>query len=138
MLKKLKQYLMGNCVATIINILSLPFILKLIEPRYYGIYSIFMIFYNLFSSIISVGLEYSFMRYYYEEENKELLAKNILFIIFKIELFVVIIYILLEKYTNIFLIKYDFDVKIQYLQTTVKWCQQNRCKMPVASLKSCQ
>lgn len=24
------------------------------------------------------------------------------------------------------------------LQTTVKWCQQNRCKMPVASLKSCQ
>lgn len=115
MLKKLKQYLMGNCVATIINILSLPFILKLIEPRYYGIYSIFMIFYNLFSSIISVGLEYSFMRYYYEEENKELLAKNILFIIFKIELFVVIIYILLEKYTNIFLIKYDFDVKIQYL-----------------------
>lgn len=24
------------------------------------------------------------------------------------------------------------------VQTTVKWCQQNRCKMPVASLKSCQ
>ena len=27
---------------------------------------------------------------------------------------------------------------IMLLQTTVKWCQQNRCKMPVASLKSCQ
>ena len=30
------------------------------------------------------------------------------------------------------------DWEMKFVQTTVKWCQQNRCKMPVASLKSCQ
>lgn len=46
---------------------------------------------------------------------------------------------ILDKDENVYKenIDYFLDSNRQ-VQTTVKWCQQNRCKMPVASLKSCQ
>lgn len=78
LLKKFFSFSIGSYISLIIGFFSLPIITRIISPEQYGIFSFFLLITNLGNSLLILGLEQGFARYFYEEKNKTLLLYNCL------------------------------------------------------------
>ncbi|MFV0577715.1 MAG: lipopolysaccharide biosynthesis protein [Fusobacterium ulcerans] len=117
MFSKLKDYFVGTFIGAILNVLAIPIIVRMISPEYFGLFSIFMIFYNTFSLVFSFGLEHFFMRYFFEVgKDKYLLTKIILKLILILDsIFIVGIYIIKILNIRIFESFFKLDNKLLLL-----------------------
>lgn len=117
MFNKLKDYFVGTFIGAMLNILAIPIIVRMISPEYFGLFSIFMIFYNIFSLIFSFGLEHFFLRYFFEnEKDKYLLTKTIVKFILVLDfVFIIGIYILKNLNIKIFESFFKLDNRLLLL-----------------------
>lgn len=71
LLKKFIQFAFGNGVVLILGFLSSPIITRLILPEEMGKYSMFNTICNLVFLVVTLGLDQAYVRYFYEEEEKD-------------------------------------------------------------------
>ncbi len=67
-IKKFLSFSIGGYISTFIGILTVPLITRIISPEQYGIFSIFNTFSEVLSTICCLGMEQSFVRFFYSEE----------------------------------------------------------------------
>lgn len=60
----------GTILSMLLGIFNAPIITRLVEPEAYGRYSTFLMYGNLGASILYLGLDQSFIRYFYESKEK--------------------------------------------------------------------
>jgi Membrane protein involved in the export of O-antigen and teichoic acid len=70
LIKKLLDYAIGSGLALIIGFISSPIISRLIDPVDMGKYSMFTLFAGITSTVMAYGTDQSFVRFYYEEDEK--------------------------------------------------------------------
>lgn len=68
--KKFIQFAMGNGIVLIIGFISSPIITRIISPEEMGKFSMFNTITNLLLLIVLLGIDQSYVRYYYEENEK--------------------------------------------------------------------
>lgn len=81
-IKKFLSFSIGGYISTFIGVLTVPLITRIISPKQYGIFSIFNTFSEVLSIICCLGMEQSFVRFFYSEklENRgKLLYKSLYF-----------------------------------------------------------
>lgn len=67
-IKKFLSFSVGGYISTFIGVLTVPLITRIISPEQYGIFSIFNTFSEVLSIICCLGMEQSFVRFFYSEE----------------------------------------------------------------------
>ncbi|WP_455537664.1 lipopolysaccharide biosynthesis protein [Terrisporobacter sp.] len=78
LLKKFIQFAYGNGIVLFLGLISSPITTRLINPNEMGKFSMFNTFSNLVLIVIMLGLDQSYVRYYFEEneENRPLLLRK--------------------------------------------------------------
>lgn len=69
-LKNLIGFSFGPVISLLIGFLTVPIITRIVTPAEYGYGVLFLISTNLIFIISSLGMDQSFIRFYYEEKNK--------------------------------------------------------------------
>ncbi|MGR5966737.1 oligosaccharide flippase family protein [Bacillus cereus] len=80
LLKKFMEYALGSGIVLIIGFISSPLNTRLFSPTEFGKFSMFLLITNVINALLLVGLDQSFVRYFYEEEEQvrgKLLYKNL-------------------------------------------------------------
>lgn len=80
MIKSILQYALGNIVILFIGIVTTPIVTRFISPEQFGRYSLFSAITLLIVQVTPLGLEQSYVRFYYEVPNaqrQKLLYKTI-------------------------------------------------------------
>ena len=101
-------YFFQNIFSAIVPLISLAIFTRVFSPREYGVYASLIIFGNLFSSIITFGLNFSYEKLFFEldENNRSVLLQSILLFCFLIFiLFLLPIYVFGNTIINYFEIK---------------------------------
>ncbi|MGG0175255.1 lipopolysaccharide biosynthesis protein [Gottfriedia acidiceleris] len=80
LVEKFFQYAIGSGITLLLGFISSPLTTRLINPENFGKFSMFTLFANVSNLIILLGLDNSFVRYFYEETpgNRKKLLFNIL------------------------------------------------------------
>lgn len=106
----MKQYLkgffsfsIGTWIRAVVSFLSTPIISYLIIPEEFGRASMFTLAYNIALLISLMGLDQSFIRYYYEEQNKSKIFWNCLIPSTVFGIIISLISLFLEKSLSILL-----------------------------------
>lgn len=68
LLRKFLSFSMGNWIVLIISLVSTPIMTRILSPEDYGTLSLFLIVINLFNIISLLGIDQSFIRFYYESD----------------------------------------------------------------------
>lgn len=71
LIKGFLEYALGSGVLLLLGFLSSPIITRLFDPSEFGKFSMFLLFSNIVSIIIVMGMDQSFVRYFYLEENNQ-------------------------------------------------------------------
>ena len=66
------SFSIGNWIVLVIGLISAPLITRIIEPTEYGKYSMFTMYANIFMLIITCGLDQSYVRFFYEEDEQKI------------------------------------------------------------------
>lgn len=69
--KKFFDYAMGSGIVLLLGFISSPLITRLISPSEFGKFSMFNLFISILGVIILLGLDHSFVRYFYEEKEED-------------------------------------------------------------------
>lgn len=69
-IKKFFAFSIGSWISLVLGFISAPLITRLVLPEEYGIFSMFNLVTNVFSVILILGLDQSFVRFYYEEQSE--------------------------------------------------------------------
>ncbi len=70
LIRKFLSFSIGNWVVLIIGLIATPLITRIISTDNYGKFSMFNLYINIFMIVITCGIDQSFVRFYYEEEEK--------------------------------------------------------------------
>ncbi|MGG2024823.1 oligosaccharide flippase family protein [Gottfriedia sp. S16(2024)] len=70
LLNKFLEYALGSGIVLLLGLISSPINTRLFSPNEFGKYSMFILFSSLIGSIILMGLDNSFVRFFYEEEKE--------------------------------------------------------------------
>ena len=68
--KKFIEFGIGNLIVLITGFISSPIITRLILPEEFGKFSMFNTLTSLFSFILMLGLDQSYIRFFYEEDEE--------------------------------------------------------------------
>lgn len=71
LLKKFLEFAFGNGIVLILGFISSPITTRLINPNEMGKFSMFNTFTNLFLVIVLLGLDQSYVRYYFDENERD-------------------------------------------------------------------
>lgn len=106
LLKKFIQYAIGNIVVLILGFISSPLITRLISPDEMGKFSMFNMFTSLLIIIVTLGVDQSYVRYYYDIEVKErsLLLKVCFRISMIVNLVVSVVMLAMYKYISQYIV----------------------------------
>ena len=80
LVKKFMEYALGSGIVLILGFVSSPLNTRLFTPVEYGKFSMFLLMANIINAVVLVGLDQSFVRYFYEEDEHNrgrLLYKNL-------------------------------------------------------------
>lgn len=102
LIKKFMQFGMGNIIVLMLGFISSPLITRLISPEQMGKFSMFSTVCNLLLIICTLGLDQSYVRFFFEEEEQlrgSLLRKSISIPI-KISVLISIIMLFFYKYIS--------------------------------------
>ncbi len=106
----MKQYIKGflsfsagTWIRAVVSFFSTPVISYLIVPEEFGRAAIFTLFYNIALLVSLMGLDQSYVRYYYQEEKKSELFWSCMFLPFVLGVSVSFIFIFFESPFNIVL-----------------------------------
>lgn len=66
--KRFMEYAVGSGIVLLLGFVSSPINTRLFSPEEFGKFSLFQLVTNIISTIILLGLEQSFVRYFYEEQ----------------------------------------------------------------------
>ncbi|CAM5184982.1 hypothetical protein UACE39S_01435 [Ureibacillus acetophenoni] len=72
---KFLSFSFGSWVNAVLGIVSIPLITRLVSIEEYGQLSLFALSLNILLLVVSLGMDYSFVRFYYEEKNPQNLLK---------------------------------------------------------------
>ncbi|MGG7164297.1 lipopolysaccharide biosynthesis protein [Clostridium ihumii] len=116
LLNKFLSFSIGSWVTFIIGIFSAPIITRMFNPEQYGIYSNFELYCTLAMIIIMFGIDQSFVRFFYVEEEQD--RKRLLFRCLKVPIItnivLVIIIILFREQISNFLFE-EYSVKLMLI-----------------------
>ncbi|WP_346939695.1 oligosaccharide flippase family protein [uncultured Clostridium sp.] len=70
LLRKFLSFSVGNWVVLVIGLISAPLITRIIDPAEYGKFGLFTMYVNIVMLIITCGLDQSYVRFFYEEEEQ--------------------------------------------------------------------
>lgn len=101
MLKKFLSFSLGSVGAILLSIITLPILTRLISPDEFGIATIFMNIGLILSILVLGGYDQAFVRFYYENNNFNLLKKALLLSLINLVIVILIIWILKEPIENI-------------------------------------
>lgn len=107
--KLLKQFLsfsIGSWITIIMAIITTPYVTRIISPEEFGKYNIFVLYCSIFMCLLTLGLDQSFIRFYYKEKTEArylLLRKTLM-----IPLMVLIIVLILSYPFRTEIFKYIF------------------------------
>ncbi len=115
LLKKFIEFAFGSGINLILGFISSPIITRLIMPDNYGKFSMFNTVVNLTMVVIMMGLDQSYVRFFYEEE--ELNRKNLLIQSIKIPMIINIIFsigliIFFKPVSNFIVGKISFSITL--------------------------
>uniref|UniRef100_UPI0013DF311D lipopolysaccharide biosynthesis protein n=1 Tax=Thermosipho globiformans TaxID=380685 RepID=UPI0013DF311D len=96
-IKMFFSFSIGTWVRAIIGFFSTPIISYLILPEEFGRASMFTLAYNIALLVTLLGLDQSFVRYYYEEEDKNNVFWSCLFPSVILGFLVSLFFIVFEK-----------------------------------------
>ncbi|MEW8994720.1 lipopolysaccharide biosynthesis protein [Clostridium sp.] len=68
LLRKFLSFSVGNWLVLIIGLISSPIITRIIDPSEYGKFGMFNLYANILMLIITCGLDQSYVRFFYEED----------------------------------------------------------------------
>lgn len=88
LVKKFIDYALGSGILLLLGFISSPLSTRLFSPEEFGKFSMFLLYANIINIIISMGLDQSFIRYFYQEEGNQ---NRLLYRTLKIPLVVCII-----------------------------------------------
>lgn len=94
LLDKFIKYAIGNGIVLILGLISSPIITRIISPSEMGKYSMFTTVIGMLLSVVLLGIDQAFVRFYYEEEEgiSKLLKRCIILpIIFSLIIFILMI-----------------------------------------------
>lgn len=66
--KKFMSFALGNVITLIISVVTVPIVTRILSPEQYGRASMFTLATSMISTIILMGCEQSFVRFFYEEK----------------------------------------------------------------------
>lgn len=70
LLRKFLSFSVGNWLVLVIGLISAPLITRIIDPAEYGKFGLFTMYVNIVMLIITCGLDQSYVRFFYEEEEQ--------------------------------------------------------------------
>lgn len=111
-IRKFLSFSIGGYISTFIGVLTVPLITRIISPEQYGIFSIFNTFSEILSIICCLGMEQSFIRFFYAEEleNRGKLLYNSLCLPFVTSLFVFTLIFLFKDKISTFVFNESNDL----------------------------
>lgn len=83
----------GTIINVLIGFLTTPVITRMVDPTQYGQLSMFNTYSNIFMLVLSLGLDQSFMRFFYREDDIEYKRKLLNTCCFKPVLIIVVVFI---------------------------------------------
>lgn len=113
LLKKFLSFSIGGYINILIGLFTVPITTRMLTPEQYGISSLVTTITSLLFVFCCLGLEQGFVRFFYDEEekNRGRLLYNCLYYPFFLTVFVSGLLILLKKQVSIFIIgKYDINI----------------------------
>lgn len=115
LLKKFIEFAFGNGIALILGFISSPIITRLVIPEEFGKFSMFNTITNLILILVMLGLDQSYVRFFYEEDEEvrgNLLTKSIKYPLV-VNLFISLILIIFYKpMSEIIIGRYSYFVII--------------------------
>ena len=81
-LKKIFGFSLGPVVSAIIGFITIPITSNLIDADQFGLASMYNLLNNILTIVILVGIDQAYMREFNEEEDKEKLFTNAIFVPF--------------------------------------------------------
>lgn len=102
-LKRLLLFSIGPIGASVLSFITIPIITSSISPNDFGIGNIFLLYLGLFISVCYLGIDQAFTREFYEEQNKENLFKNAIFLPLVFSSFITILILIFPKLTAEFI-----------------------------------
>ena len=66
--KKFMSFALGNIITLVISVVTVPIVTRILSPEQYGKASMFTLATSVISTIILMGCEQSFVRFFYEEK----------------------------------------------------------------------
>lgn len=112
---KFMEYAIGSGLSLIIGLITSPIITRLISPEEYGKSSMFGVVVSVSTIILALGLDQSFVRFYYEEKEEarnKLLMKALMISLITSFLFSLILLEFKEKITIYLFNEYDINIII--------------------------
>lgn len=105
--KKFMEYGVGSIITLLLGFITSPIITRIISPEQNGKFSMFNTVTNLLMLIVMLGLDQSYVRYYYEEEpcNRGKLLRQCIRAPLITNLFVAVLLIIFYKQISIFIIQ---------------------------------
>lgn len=115
LLKKFAQYAIGNAIVLLLGLISSPIITRLIKPEQMGKYSMFDTITNMLLVVLVLGLDQSFVRFYFDEEENnrgKLLQSTIRIPIIISLILCIIIFIFYKPVSNYIVGEKNFQLAI--------------------------
>ncbi|MBU3134092.1 oligosaccharide flippase family protein [Clostridium gasigenes] len=105
--KKFVEFGIGSIITLLLGFISSPIITRIISPEENGKFSMFNTVTNLLLVIVMLGLDQSYVRYYYEEEqhSRETLLRKCIKIPLIINIFIGIVIIILYKPISMYMVQ---------------------------------
>ena len=105
--KKFMEYGIGSIITLLLGFISSPIITRLISPEENGKFSMFSTCTDLLLVIVLLGLDQSYVRYYYEEDenNRGRLLRKCIGIPLIVNIFAGIIMIIFYKAISIYIVQ---------------------------------
>jgi len=114
--KNFLSFSVGNWVNIIIGIIAIPLVTRILSPEEYGRVSMFILAVNIGLIIVNLGIDQSFVRFYYEEDknNKSKLLLQCLKL--PVIVFIIISFVIFLFQRNISYLLFDiYDKEAIYL-----------------------
>lgn len=117
LVSKFFQFAMGNGIVLLLGFISSPIITRIISPNQMGKFSMFNTITNLVLVIILLGIDQSYVRYYYEEDesNRGKLLRTCVKIPIILNIIIGILFLIFYKSISIYIVAEESIVMIIFM-----------------------